>query len=166
VHRKVKFLVVALSISNRRRFLPRRQLSHVGRDQPAPVSSVSVELLEAQALHQFVEDACRTNRIKTCSHTHTHTHTDTHRHTHRHVHTHTHSLYRKKWPHGKRNTLSLKAKGEQIYIYIHISLYKYIYLYINIYIFIYRYIYISIYTYIYIYLCKYIYRYIYRYIYI
>lgn len=37
------------------------QLSHVGGDQPAPVSSMSVELLEAQALHQFVEDACCTN---------------------------------------------------------------------------------------------------------
>lgn len=37
------------------------QLSHVGGDQPAPVSSMSVELLEAQALHQFVEDACHTN---------------------------------------------------------------------------------------------------------
>lgn len=46
-----KFLCVLLGL----------QLSHVGGDQPAPVSSMSVELLEAQALHQFVEDACHTH---------------------------------------------------------------------------------------------------------
>lgn len=46
------------------------QLSHVGGDQPAPVSSVSVELLEPQTLHQLVEDPSRTHGIETCSHVH------------------------------------------------------------------------------------------------
>lgn len=41
--------------------LLRLQLSHVGGDQPAPVSSMSIELLVAQALHQFVKEMCRTN---------------------------------------------------------------------------------------------------------
>lgn len=43
------------------------QLSHVSGDQPAPVSSMSIELLETETLHQLVEDACSTNGIKTCS---------------------------------------------------------------------------------------------------
>lgn len=44
--------------------LPGLQLSHVGGDQGAPVSSLGVELLEAETLHQFVENAGGANRIE------------------------------------------------------------------------------------------------------
>lgn len=47
-----------------REVLPGLQLSHVGGDQGAPVSSLGVELLEAEALHQFVENAGGANRIE------------------------------------------------------------------------------------------------------
>lgn len=46
--------------------IPGLQLSHVGGDQAAPVSTLCVELLEAETLHQFVENASGTNCIKPC----------------------------------------------------------------------------------------------------
>lgn len=46
--------------------IPGLQLSHVGGDQAAPVSTLCIELLKAKTLHQFVENAGSANCIKPC----------------------------------------------------------------------------------------------------
>lgn len=49
-----------------REVIPGLQLSHVGGDQAAPISTLCIELLEAETLHQFVENAGSANCIKPC----------------------------------------------------------------------------------------------------
>lgn len=46
--------------------LPGVQLSHVGGDLPSPVPPMSKEPLEAQALHQLMEDVRCANGVKPC----------------------------------------------------------------------------------------------------
>lgn len=46
--------------------IPGLQLSHVSGDQAAPVSTLCVELPEAETLHQFVENAGSADCIKPC----------------------------------------------------------------------------------------------------